>query len=189
VLYKLMRRFDKIHEYMFLITIAWCLGIAEMAEDLGLSYEIGAFIAGIALATNPISLFISEVLKPLRDFFLILFFFSIGASLELGIIRDIIVPAFIMAVIIISVKPLVYQFLLNRSGESKEEAAEIGIRLGQASEFSLLIAVLAEQSHLISLTASYLIQLSTVMTIIVSSYLIVLRYPTPIAISDELRRD
>jgi len=189
VLYKLMRRFDKIHDYMFLITIAWCLGIAEMAEYLGLSYEIGAFIAGIALATNPISLFISEVLKPLRDFFLILFFFSIGASLELGIIRDIIVPAFIMAVIIISVKPLVYQFLLNRSGESKEEAAEIGIRLGQASEFSLLIAVLAEQSHLISLTASYLIQLSTVMTIIVSSYLIVLRYPTPIAISDELRRD
>ena len=189
VLFKLMRRFDKIHEYMFLITIAWCLGIAELADVVGLSYEIGAFIAGIALAANPISQYIAEVLKPLRDFFLILFFFSIGATLELGIVKDIIMPAFILAAIIISVKPLVYKFLLNKSGESNEEAAEIGVRLGQASEFSLLIAVLAQQSHLISQTASYLIQLSTILTIIVSSYIIVLRYPTPIAISDELRRD
>jgi len=189
LLYKLMRRFDKIHEYIFLITIAWCLGFAELAEYIGLSYEIGAFVAGIALAANPISQYIAEVLKPLRDFFLILFFFSIGATLELGIVKDIIVPAIILASIIISVKPLVYKFLLNKSGESNEEAAEIGIRLGQASEFSLLIAVLAQDSQLISLTASYLIQLSTILTIIVSSYLIVLRYPTPIAISDELRRD
>jgi Kef-type K+ transport system membrane component KefB len=118
-----------------------------------------------------------------------LFFFSIGATLELGVVKDIIVPAFILATIIISVKPLVYKFILKKSGESDEEAAEIGIRLGQASEFSLLIALLAAQAHLISQTASYLIQLSTILTIIVSSYLIVLRYPTPISLSDELRRD
>jgi len=189
VLFKLMRRFDKIHEYLFLITIAWCLGFAELADLIGLSFEIGAFVAGIALATNPISLYIAEVLKPLRDFFLILFFFSIGATLELGIVKDIFIPAFILAAIIISVKPIVYKFLLTKSGESSEEAAEIGIRLGQASEFSLLIAVLAQKSLLISQNASYLIQLSTILTIFVSSYLIVLRYPTPIAISDELRRD
>ena len=189
VLYRLIARFDKIHEYVFLITIGWCLGIAELAEVIGLSYEIGAFIAGIALATNPISQYIAEVLKPLRDFFLILFFFSIGATLELRTLENIIVPAIILATIVISVKPVIYKFLLSKSGEANEEAAEIGIRLGQASEFSLLIAVLAYQSHLISQTASYLIQLSTILTFFVSSYLIVMRYPTPISLSDKLRRD
>jgi len=189
VLYRLIARFDKIHEYVFLITIGWCLGIAELAEVIGLSYEIGAFIAGIALATNPISQYIAEVLKPLRDFFLILFFFSIGATLELRTLENIIIPAIILATIVISVKPVIYKFLLSKSGEANEEAAEIGIRLGQASEFSLLIAVLAYQSHLISQTASYLIQLSTILTFFVSSYLIVMRYPTPISLSDKLRRD
>ena len=76
ILIKLIRRFDKIQEYIFLLAIGWCLGIAELAKYVGLSHEIGAFIAGIAIATNSIALFIAESLKPLRDFFLIIFFFS-----------------------------------------------------------------------------------------------------------------
>ena len=74
-------------------------------------------------------------------------------------------------------------------GERPALAREVGARLGQISEFSLLIAVLATQSAVISMQASYLIQLATLMTFIVSSYYIVLRYPTPIAVSDRLRRD
>ena len=66
---------------------------------------------------------------------------------------------------------------------------EVGVRLGQISEFSLLIAVLALELDVISQKASYLIQLSTLLTFLVSSYLIVMRYPSPIAISDRLRRD
>jgi len=57
------------------------------------------------------------------------------------------------------------------------------------SEFSLLIAVLATEKELISSQASYLIQLATVLSFLVSTYLVVLRYPTPIALSDKLRRD
>ncbi len=78
VLLPLITRFDRFHEYIFLLAIGWCLGLAESARALGLSEEIGAFIAGIAIATSPISQYIAVNLKPLRDFFLILFFFSVG---------------------------------------------------------------------------------------------------------------
>ena len=68
VLIKLMSKFDKIKEYIFLLAIGWCLGIAELAHYIGLSHETGAFIAGVSFAANPIALYISEALKPLRDF-------------------------------------------------------------------------------------------------------------------------
>ena len=69
ILIKLIEKFDRIHEYIFLVSIGWCLGIAMLAELMGLSAEVGAFIAGVALAAHPISQYISENLKPLRDFF------------------------------------------------------------------------------------------------------------------------
>ena len=189
VLMPLIARFDQIQEYIFLMAIGWCLGISQLAVGLGLSHEIGAFIAGVALATHPISLFISERLKPLRDFFLILFFFSIGAGFDTGMLEEIIVPALLLSALILLGKPLLFRFLLRRSGESSGRASEVGVRLGQISEFSLLIAVLALQQAVIGEQASYLIQLSTLITFMVSSYAIVRRYPTPSAVSDRLRRN
>ena len=62
-------------------------------------------------------------------------------------------------------------------------------RLGQMSEFSLLIAVLASQLAIIRAEVSYLIQIATLVSFVFSSYYIVARYPTPIALSDKLRRD
>ncbi|MCW8946442.1 MAG: cation:proton antiporter, partial [Sedimenticola sp.] len=97
VFFPLMKKFDTIKEYIFLITIGWCLGLAEAATSLGLSHEIGAFIAGISLATSPVSFFISENLKPLRDFFLVLFFFSLGAGFDLTMLDDVILPAALIA--------------------------------------------------------------------------------------------
>ena len=77
ILIKLIIKYDQIHEYIFLLAIACCLGIAELATLLGLSHEIGAFVAGVSLASSPISLFITAKFQPLRDFFLIIFFFSL----------------------------------------------------------------------------------------------------------------
>ena len=189
VLVKLIRRFDKIQEYIFLMAIGWCLGMAELAASLGLSHEIGAFIAGMMLATSPIAMFIVESLKPLRDFFLVLFFFSLGAGFELDVLMQVLLPAALLAAAIMLVKPLVFKYLLQASQETTARASEIGMRLGQISEFSLLIAVLALDLGVISARASYLIQLSTLLTFVASTYLVVLRYPTPIAVSDRLRRD
>jgi Kef-type K+ transport system membrane component KefB len=189
VLVKLLARFDRTQEYVFLLSIGWCLGLSVLAQQVGLSEDIGAFVAGVVLASSPISLYIAESLKPLRDFFLVMFFFSIGATFNFSFAAQVVIPACLLAVLMLLVKPLFFKYLLVRSGEKKVVAEEVGLRLGQASEFSLLVASIALSTKLISEVASNLIQAATILTFIVSSYLVVLKYPTPIALSDKMRKD
>lgn len=189
ILLPLITRFDRFHEYIFLLALGWCLGMAEAAKALGLSEEIGAFIAGITIATSPISQYIAVNLKPLRDFFLILFFFSVGARFDLALLGQVWAPALLLGALVLGLKPVVYRFLLKGVSEKRTIAWDLGFRLGQASEFSLLIAYVAIGSALISEEASLLIQATTIITLLASSYIVVLNYPTPIAVSDRLRRD
>lgn len=189
ILIRLLARFDRTQEYVFLLSIGWCLGLSVLAQKIGLSEDIGAFIAGVALAASPISLFIAESLKPLRDFFLVIFFFSIGATFNFDLAQQIIVPALILSALVLIIKPALFYLLLGHSGEKKQVAKEVGIRLGQASEFSLMVASIALSTKLISDKASNMIQATTILTFIVSSYFVVLKYPTPIALSDKMRKD
>jgi Kef-type K+ transport system membrane component KefB len=189
VLVPLLLRFDRIQEYIFLVAIGWCLGIAQLAHWIGLSHEIGAFVAGVAIATGPIALFIAENLRPLRDFFLIVFFFSLGAGFNLDALEQVALPAVSLAVAALFLKPLVFEKLLRWQKEQKVDAWEVGVRLGQISEFGLLIAFMATTAQVIGERASYVIQLATLITFTASSYYVVKRFPTPIATSDHLRRD
>lgn len=189
ILLPLITRFDRIGEYVFLLATGWCLGIAEAAHYLGLSREIGAFLAGIAMATSPIAQFIALNLKPLRDFFLILFFFSLGAGFNLSLLAAIIVPAIILAGLMLAIKPVIYHRLLKSHSETESLAWDIGFRLGQNSEFSLMIAYLAFSTGLIGTHSSHLIQAVAIITFLVSSYIVVFNFPSPIAINDKLRRD
>ncbi len=189
ILEPLMVRFDRIQEYMFLLVIAWCLTMAELARVAGLSLEIGAFVAGVALANCPAGQFIADSLRPLRDFFLILFFFSVGAALDPAHLSGIFLPAGILATVMLLLKPMVFRRLLRWQGEPDKIAREAGTRLGQISEFSLLVAVLAAQVGALSARGSSLVQLTTVITFVVSSYYIVMFLPSPMAISDKLRQD
>jgi len=189
VLLKLFVKFDRFHEYVFLLAIGWCLGVAEASRAMGLSLEIGAFIAGVAIATSPIAQYIAESLKPLRDFFLVLFFFSLGASLNIPLLPDIVIPAILLSVILLAAKPAIFSLLLRMMKEDPKDSWEIGFRLGQISEFSLLIAYLALAKGMIGEAASMLIQSTAIMMFMLSSYIVVLNFQSPIAISDNLRRD
>ncbi|WP_339068512.1 cation:proton antiporter [Teredinibacter turnerae] len=189
VLLKLVARFDRFHEYIFLLAIGWCLGLAELAEHVYLSAEIGAFIAGISLATSPISQYIALNLKPLRDFFLVLFFFSLGARLNIDLLPSILVPALVYAVAVLTLKPAVFFGLLKQQGEKPALAWDIGFRLGQISEFSLLIVFVAAGSGLIGDKASLFIQAAAILSFVISSYIVIFNFPNPIAVSDKLRRD
>jgi Kef-type K+ transport system membrane component KefB len=189
VLLKLFSRFNRVKEYIFLISIAWCLGLSQLAGTLGLSDEIGAFIAGVTLASSPISIYIAESMKPVRDFFLVLFFFSVGAGFNLDYLSLVIVPAFLLMLILFFLKPIAYQYLLRNVSESKQTAAEVGWRLGQISEFSLIIAYVGLQTKLIGPACAYLIEATTMLSFILSSYVVVMRYPTPMALDERLRRD
>ncbi|RDI46882.1 cation:proton antiporter domain-containing protein [Aquicella lusitana] len=189
ILARLLERFDKIHEYIFILSIGWCLCMAQLSRSFGLSEEIGAFVAGVALASNPISFYIAESLKPLRDFFLVIFFFTIGAGFNFDYFSTVIVPALTLAAIILLLKPVVFNWLLSRSGEVKSVSWEIGVRLGQMSEFSLLVIYMALETKLLSPASTYMVEAAIIITFIVSCYWTVMRYPTPLASTDKLRRD
>ena len=177
ILKKIFAKFAEVREYMFLVAITWCLGIAQLAKTVGLSYEIGAFIAGIAIAASPMVFYISSQIQPIRDFFLVLFFFLIGASFNLRYLEVIIVPTLILTIIFMVLKPLVFRFLLYRTHEFKNISWEIGVRLGQLSEFSLLVIFLADRSELIGHSVVYLVQAVTMLMFIASSYFVVMCYP------------
>ncbi len=189
VIRKIMLQVDRFQETIFIIGIAWCLGLAVVASKIGLSYEIGAFFAGVALARHPISLFISEKLKPLRDFFLVIFFFVLGAQINIFQMAGILLPAFVLAAVFTLVKP-VYLFQYLRLAKIEEGlAAEASKRMGLLSEFSLLIAITAFSLGQIAEKSAQFIALVTILTMIISSYRVVLTLPTPIGTKEKLIRD
>lgn len=189
VILPLFRKFDVIQEYIFVIAIGWCLLVAASASLLGLSYEIGAFIAGVTLAVSPVSLVISEKLKSLREFFLILFFFAIGSQFNLLIIKDVAWLSLLMAMVLLVIKPLVFQTAFKISKEKISISTELGFRLGQASEFSLIVAYIALENRRISDNASSLIQLTVIITFIISTYIVSNKFKTPIATDKNKRSD
>jgi Kef-type K+ transport system membrane component KefB len=189
VLLKLIAKFDQMGEYIFLLSIGWCMGLSEIAEVLGLSREIGAFIAGITIASSPISQHIALKLKPLRDFFLIMFFFSVGAGFNLSLLPEVALAAAVLAVAMLTAKPIIFRFLLEKQSEKKDLAWDIGFRLGQISEFSLLIAYVAYKAAVIGELASHLIQATAIFTFLISSYIVIYNFPSPIATNSKLRRD
>ncbi|MDD3374329.1 MAG: cation:proton antiporter [Candidatus Omnitrophica bacterium] len=186
---KTLKKIDHLHEAIFITGLAWCFGVAAISNRMGLFYETGAFFAGVALAQHPIARFIADKLRPLRDFFLVLFFFALGAEFNLSIISKLFIPAFILAFVFIISKPYIFKRMLMLSGEQKSFATEAGIRLGQLSEFSLLVSLLALSIHHISIEASQFIQLVTIITFVVSSYYVVYRYKTPIGTTQKMFKD
>ena len=184
----LLARFDVFQEFTFLLAVGWCLGIASLSQALHLSWEIGAFVAGVSLANSPIAQYITENLRPLRDFFLVLFFFAVGAAINPSLLVEVWLPTLVLAIVLVACKPPVFRALLRWQKESDPVSREVGYRLGQASEFSLLLVFVAGTA-LLSAEAAHVVQGATVVTLLLSSYLVVFRYPSPIAVSEGLRRD
>jgi Kef-type K+ transport system membrane component KefB len=120
---------------------------------------------------------------------LILFFFSIGAQFDFFVTKQVVIPGLILAGVILAMKPFVFNAAFRLAGEPANLSKELGIRLGQASEFSLLVAYGAFAAGKIEARTSYLIQLAAISTFIISTYFVVYRYPTPISVSASKRQD
>lgn len=189
VLLPLLQRFDAFNEFIFLLALGWCLGLASLAQSAGLSFEIGAFIAGVSLASTPVAPYIVENLRPLRDFFLVLFFFTVGAGINSELMLEVLAPTVLLALLLVGLKPVVFAALLHWQKEDIAASWEVGARLGQASEFSLLLSYVATGALLLSEQAAHVIQGATVITLVLNTYLVIFRFPSPIAPSAKLRRD
>lgn len=168
--------FDKLTlsaETLILGAIAWCLTVSLLAQFLGLSLEIGAFTAGLALAGSIYRLEISARIKPLKDVFLALFFVGLGLSSNIYFSEKVILPALIFGGLILIVKPLISYLLLQFFGYQRRPAFLAALSLGQSSEFSLIL-ILALNSTLANLVVINfdivrLVSLVTIGTMAVSS--------------------
>jgi len=160
-------------ELLLLTSIAWAVGLAAGADALGLSKEVGAFVAGVSLASTPFREAIGNRLVPLRDFLLVFFFIDLGAGLELKSLGAVVSPALALAGFVLVGKPLVIMVVLGVLGYRKRTGFYTGFTLGQISEFSLILAALGVSLGHISDDALALITLVALITIGCSTYTIV----------------
>ncbi|MDO6541619.1 cation:proton antiporter domain-containing protein [Photobacterium sanguinicancri] len=189
VILPLFRKFDVIQEYSFITTLAWCLLWAEIGHQVDLSYESGAFIAGLSIAVSKVSQAIAQHLKPLREFFLILFFFAIGAKMQLLTGHVYTLYGIGFGAILIVLKRWGFKQALGFANEKSTMRNELSARLSQASEFSLLLAYSAINNGLLSSSGMMFIQSTTLSTFVISTYWVVKHYPTPISLANKLRQD
>lgn len=185
----MMRQTERYHEVLYILCLGWCLGMAWVASVLGLSHEIGAFLAGVAVARSPLSRFLTEELKPLRDFFLMLFFFALGARLDLTILVENWLPILFVGFLALAIKPPIYFYLFQKAGEPRKFSKEIAIRLSPASEFGLIITAVALHAGTLTQTHGQIIQSAIIVNMIVSCWLVVKLTPSPLAAEPTLKQD
>ncbi len=172
VLPRLSASFAKSQEFLFLFSIAWGLGLATLFHYLGFSMEIGALVAGVTLSTSPYHFEISSKLRPLRDFFIILFFVLLGSRITLDGISTFIRPALILSAFVIIIKPIIVSLLTAGAGFKKKINFEVGVNFSQVSEFSLVLIMAGVTAGQISGDVVSLITLVSLITIALSSYLV-----------------
>ncbi|MDO8634335.1 MAG: cation:proton antiporter [archaeon] len=129
----------KSQELLFLSSISWCLFLAGLSSVLGFSIEVGAFLAGVSIASLPYSFEISSRLKNLRDFFLVLFFVSLGSQLAFSSFGEVIVPSLVFSAFIIFGNPLIVISIMLFLGYKARTSFMAGLTVAQISEFSLIL--------------------------------------------------
>ena len=161
----------KSQELLFVFAVAWGFGVASLFGALGFSHEVGALFAGVALASLPYSIEMATRLKPLRDFFVVLFFVSLGERFVFDDLSATLLPALALSAIVLLGKPLFTIASLGLQGYTKLTSFKTGIHLSQISEFSIVLLVVAVQTGLVDDRASSVMTLVALITIAVSSYL------------------
>lgn len=172
ILQKIFHFLSSSPELLFLGGVAWCLFLAGIANFAGFSLEIGAFLAGISLASTKYRIEMTTKIKPLRDFFVTIFFVVLGIDLSFSGMGEILLAVFVFTIFVVLIKPLVIMVILGLMGYKKRVAFLTGNALSQISEFSLIISALGLQLNKISQNTASIIVIVAVMTIVFSSYLI-----------------
>jgi len=159
-------------EVLFIFSLAWGLGISSLFYTLGFSIEIGALVAGVTLAASPAAYEIASRMKPLRDFFIMLFFILLGSQIIISEISVLLMPAVVLSVFVLVGNPLIVFVLMNLLGYRARTAFLVGLTVAQISEFSLILVALGYSLGHLSQEAVSLVTLVGIITISGSTYLI-----------------
>ncbi|GIW74824.1 MAG: potassium efflux system protein [Phycisphaerales bacterium] len=173
VLPGLVRHVARSMELLLLASIAWAIALAAGAHALGLSKEVGAFVAGVSLASTPFRHAIGSRLIPLRDFLLVFFFIELGASLQLEQASGVLVPTLALAAFVLLGKPAIVLATLGALGYHRRTAFASAVSLGQISEFSLILAAMGVSLGVLDQRALAVLTIVAMATIACSTYAIV----------------
>jgi len=160
-------------ELLFLFAIAWGFGVGTLFYEAGFSLEVGALLAGVALASMPYAQEIGSRLRPLRDFFIVVFFIALGAKLNIDSLGGIIGQAVGLSAFVLIGNPIIVMAIMGVLGYKRKTSFNAGLAVAQISEFSLIFMLLGQKNGQIDETAVTLVTLIGVITIAISSYMII----------------
>ena len=162
---------------VFIWALCWCFLMVLLAHQLHLSIEVGAFLAGIAIAQLPIHEDLHRRLHPLMTFFVAVFLVTLGVKMDITALSEIWLYALGLSVFVIFVKPLIVFLILCRLRYSEYTAFQAATASGQVSEFAFILLGLAAGAGLIEGVIVSLGALVGILTIAASSYLIIYSEP------------
>lgn len=145
-------------EVILLSTFGAVLLVGGLAQRLGVSAAIGAFLVGIALS-GPIGDKSRRVVAPLRDLFAATFFFFFGMEIDPATLPGMMLPAIVLALVTAATKILTGFWAARRSGLDKKARLRAGMALVARGEFSIVIAGLGAvvEPRLGPLAAAYVL--------------------------------
>lgn len=159
-------------EVLFLFAIAWGLGGASLLAKAGFNLEIGALAAGVFLASRPYAQEIAARLRPLRDFFVIIFFIALGTEVSFANFGTYFWLILSAVTVLVVIKPLVLLTTIGALGYTKRTSFKTSIALTNVSEFSIVFAILAVSQGLIDQTIVSLLTIIALISIAFSTYLV-----------------
>ena len=159
-------------ELLFITALAWCFIYISFAISLGFSVVIGAFLAGVALAQSPFHFQIQGKVKPLREFFVALFFVYLGTQVDFTEISRIYPLVLVFTIYTLLVKPTIFLLILGIFGFRKHTLFQTALSLTHISEFSLILLLVGFQLGVVSQSALTTIALSGVLSMIFASLMI-----------------
>ncbi len=169
---QLTKAIAKSQEFLLLFSIGWCFAIASLFYYLNFSIEAGALLAGITLSLSPYHYEIGSKMKPLRDFFIILFFILLGSQMIFTNISQYIIPIIIFSIFILIGNPLIVMVLMGLLGYTKRNSFLAGLTVAQISEFSLILVALGVKVGHLTTDILSLVTIIGLITIAGSTYLI-----------------
>ncbi|MEX0668777.1 MAG: cation:proton antiporter family protein [Candidatus Saccharimonadales bacterium] len=173
VLPHLQKFLSRSQEFLFLFAIGWGFGVASLAYAIGFSIEIGALAAGVALASSPYAFEVASKMRPLRDFFIVLFFIILGAELDIMSIGSGLLPATALSILILIGNPIIVMSIMGALKFKKKTGFKAGLTVAQISEFSLILLLLAREQNFITDEIVSMMTLVAMVTIAVSTYMII----------------
>ncbi|WP_192035005.1 cation:proton antiporter family protein [Halomonas sp. YLGW01] len=174
---RLLHMLSRSQELLVLFGIAWGLALAALGVMLGFSKEVGAFVAGVSLASTPYRDALGARLTSVRDFLLLFFFLDLGARLDLGLLGAQLVESLVFSLFVLIGNPLIVMVIMGLLGYRSRTGFLAGLTVAQISEFSLILGALGLSLGHINAETMGLITLVGLITISASTYMIIYSHP------------